>query len=277
VVLKKLQEFDKIKELILSPQQLAIFEFVSPPLVHLRSSVRRKAVDPHSLAIKVAHLKNSKHDLSDYLQNYLQYIQIKQSEDQISRNLIQHLDPETVKMFLKIEEILQGGDLEIRNVEGVFCIAPVADEAIKPRSVIREYGETVESLDEYEKRVNKHRGEDDLGDGDQDKDEDDRDKGKMGRDGDRENKKESDNGGKCDVGEREKTRRKSSEQVQEMRVIEILQEGVETRRSEELEMSPLTSRRGEGGGVMDLEDFFPLGDDSSTQMTEMSDISKYRV
>jgi hypothetical protein len=120
-VLRKLHDLEKLKKIVLSPMQLAMFNFIPQPLIQLPRSKRKEAIkyedrDP----------RNENPDrFSDYLKYYQHYQILKQNDSEINTNLIQIIDRETLVVFDKIDKLIGEENFVIKKAErGSFRLVP---------------------------------------------------------------------------------------------------------------------------------------------------------
>jgi hypothetical protein len=91
LLLRRIQDIEKLKRVILNPSQRALFDFVPPPLITVEDNVKITKQD-------TTHLELCE-DIDEYLTNYQRYDEIKQKNDDISHNLLALMDPQIKEMF----------------------------------------------------------------------------------------------------------------------------------------------------------------------------------
>jgi hypothetical protein len=141
-VLKKLQEVDKLKRILLNPKQLAIFDFVPPPVI--RINIDRRT----SFKSQGAAAPNS---FSEYLKYFIYYSQLQGTDDPVTQHLLRNLDHDTLSVFRKIQELLDHGGVRIQEKNGLYFIAE------KPRKSMLQHteGEEVIIVDESPANIKK--------------------------------------------------------------------------------------------------------------------------
>jgi len=108
-ILKKIQEIDKLKKILLTKSQLNIFDYMPSPVITADVSASEvkptlelsKSMSPNDIDQKTGNIKDSK--LKEMMGLYDDYDKLKLSDKVIDNNLIKHMDNATGKLFQNFE------------------------------------------------------------------------------------------------------------------------------------------------------------------------------
>jgi hypothetical protein len=110
LVMRRLNEFDKLKRVFFNKEQLKLFDFIPPPVISIKSRSNRKEKT------------YSASNISDYLKHYMYYCNLSKQKDHVTQNLLTNLDEQILSMFRKIKGMLRENNLTIKIKNEQFQI-----------------------------------------------------------------------------------------------------------------------------------------------------------
>ena len=100
-ILKKLQEIEKLKNILLTPYQLKLFNFISKPVVYINDdeNSNKSFRESKTLHIELGNSENEKNMVKDLLKHF-EDLKVKGALTEIDRRLLENLDKD-VECFLE--------------------------------------------------------------------------------------------------------------------------------------------------------------------------------